>query len=408
MAGFERRSPIFPLVAVMLLMSAVSVDAQGSPAPTPSTSPSPAPSGVATSSPSASGIATPAPSASAMASGSNTPLPSVLPIGELTWGRPVELVKHTRAALALNNVTNLPDGRVAIIGIIGANARSQPGAAVWTSADGKTWAREGLKGEPGSTALDVAMLDDGTLVVVGLTATQTPVEWMGSGDTWSDPMPLDGLIQDLEISDGLLVGTGADLALLQHGVGQAMAFTSTDGVTWTPAPLAEKGLGAKVLHGLNGTWVVAGTVEDAPTAWTSPDATTWTQVPLNLEEGLWYLTASASAPWGFTIAGALSTSNGFVAHVLTSPDGATWSDVFQDPTQPLTAALGSGDEVLLFGSTAIVRASDPLSWVATKAPFGGYNIVGAGRLPDGPVVLGGSPSAGQPIRAPIWISAPAS
>jgi hypothetical protein len=250
------------------------------------------------------------------------------------------------------------------------------------------------------------MLDDGTLVVVGLTASQVPVEWMGSGDTWSDPMPLDGLIQDLEISDGLLVGTGADLALLEHGVGQAMAFTSTDGVAWTPTPLAEKGLGAKVLHGMNGTWVIAGTVEDAPTAWTSTDATTWTQVPLNLEEGLWYLTASASAPWGFTFAGALSTPNGFVAHVLTSPDGATWSDVFQDQTGPLTAALGSGDEVLLFGETAIVRASDPLAWVAAKAPFGGYNLVGAGRLPDGRVVLGGSPAVGQPIRAPIWVSAP--
>src|SRR4051812_6368213 len=229
MAGFERRSPIFLSVAVMLLVSAVAVDAQGSPTPaSPGPSASPAPSVPGSSSPSESGMSTSAPSASAMASGSTAALPSVLPIGELKWGRPVELVKRSKAALALNNVTNLPDGRVAIIGIIGANARSQPGAAVWTSADGKTWVREGLRGEPGSTALDVAMLDDGTLVVVGLTASQAPVEWMGSGDTWSDPMPMDGLIQDLEISDGLLVGTGADLALLEHGVGQAMAFTSTD------------------------------------------------------------------------------------------------------------------------------------------------------------------------------------
>jgi len=296
---------------------------------------------------------------------------------------------------------------VAIIGIMGANARSVPGAAVWTSADGKTWTREGLKGEPGSTALDVAMLDDGTLVVVGLTASQEPVEWMGSGDTWSDPMPLDGLIQDLEVGNGQLVGTGADLALLQHGVGQAMAFTSADGVAWTHVPLAEKGLGAKVLHGANGNWVMAGTADDAPTAWTSTDAVTWTQVPLNLEDGLWYLTASASTPWGFTIAGALSTTNGFVAHVLTSPDGATWSDAFQDPAGPLTAALASGNEVVLFGETAIVRASDPLAWVSAKAPFGGYNLVGAGRLPDGRVVLAGTPALGQPIRAPIWISGPA-
>src|SRR4029079_5986306 len=110
--------------------------------------------------------------------------------------------------------------------------------------------------------------------------------------------------------------------------------------------------GAKVLHGTNETWVIAGTADDVPTVWTSTDAVAWTQVPLNLEDGLWYLTASASTPWGFTIAGALSTPDGFVAHVLTSPDGAAWTDVFQEPTGALTAALASGDEVLLFGETA--------------------------------------------------------
>jgi hypothetical protein len=214
------------------------------------------------------------------------------------------------------------------------------------------------------------------------------------------------LIQDLDVNDGLLVGTGADLALLEHGSGQAMAFTSTDGVAWTAVPLAENGLGAKVLHGTNGTWVIGGTVQDVPNVWTSTDGICWTPVSLNLEQGLWYVTASASAPWGFTIAGALSTPKGFVGHVLTSPDGSAWSDAFQDPAGPLTAALGSGNEVVLFGSTGIVRASDPLTWERSKALFGGYDVVGAARLADGRVLVAGSPEPGQVIQAPIWISAP--
>jgi len=143
-----------------------------------------------------------------------------------------------------------------------------------------------------------------------------------------------------------------------------------------------------------------------PTVWTSTDGVAWTQVTVGLPAGLWYLTAGAAAPWGFALAAAVSKQNGFEAHVVISPDGMTWTDVLQDATGPLTAALGSGGEVLLFGSSAMVRVTDPLTWVRSDAPFGGFGLVGAGRFPDGRVIVAATPSSGQAIQAPIWISTP--
>jgi hypothetical protein len=178
-------------------------------------------------------------------------------------------------------------------------------AAVWTSADGATWARLAhvpeVFGSSGFTSMSAVTAGGPGLVAVGRQRITDDIE---SGAIWTSP---DGVTWARVAADPTVVGgattsvlldavTAAGPGLVAGGIERigedfdVALLTSPDGVTWTRVPPAPdfSGPGSQALRDLTagGPGIVGvGSVDtgDPSTAtaavWVSPDGVAWTRVP---------------------------------------------------------------------------------------------------------------------------------
>jgi hypothetical protein len=182
----------------------------------------------------------------------------------------------------VTSVTRGPSGWSAV-GTTGPESRPS-GSAAWTSADGRSWTRARSSDLVGVGQMaSVTATPSGFLAVGSDLDERQGVSWVSAdGRDWiaSEPQPaLDnhGLkirMTDAVAADGRLVAVGNYLFGTQYG--NAMSWTSTDGLTWTPAPRAaalNQGEMLAVAPGGPG-YVAVGTFgapdDYVPTVWLSP------------------------------------------------------------------------------------------------------------------------------------------
>jgi hypothetical protein len=203
-------------------------------------------------------------------------------------------------------------------------------AAVWTSADGRTWSRVphtadldvggfiDTMEDPGSGGMADVVAGPGGLVAVGSTCSSTPVgaqahcepaAWTsanGSAWTRSAGMPaLAGVLNAVAASGSGYVAVGAQTCDpgTSAPVGcPALVLTSPDGRTWSQQPFAQPG-SLETVSAIGGRFVA--TTHDGPrTVWVSGDGTSWAPAsaqggpPTETGGADWHLAATPSvAVW---------------------------------------------------------------------------------------------------------------
>jgi hypothetical protein len=192
-------------------------------------------------------------------------------------------------AAGLLAVAGRPNGYIAGGWLLGADGRS--GAAIWDSTDGRAWtAAPSLPGATGAQVHGVAAVAQGAVAVGVSTAgpTDRAVAWVSTdGRVWRSATvdAADGSRMEAVIATPagwLAVGS-------RDGSLSAASWTSTDGLTWHAAPeaLALRNLGGSI-HMLGVVpdttgYVAVGWRDSAgngnAVAWTSVDGMAWTRLP---------------------------------------------------------------------------------------------------------------------------------
>lgn len=153
-----------------------------------------------------------------------------------------------------------------------------------------------------------------------------------SGETWSEKMPFDLPVQAVAYGDGTFLALSADGDRLDGGI-DFTASVSTDGRTWTAAPVS-------VPSDLGGYPTLSGLAWDGQT-WTAAlvtgeDEGGTTTVLLSSADGVAWTIATR---WdGLAAIGSLAWSGeqwGYVGHVL---DGYTYDTDFRPHTRPLAGS----------------------------------------------------------------------
>ena len=157
------------------------------------------------------------------------------------------------------------------------------------------------------------------------------------------------------------------------------AWTSDDGSTWTLRPIEDTPFTFPVAlaRGADGTLVAVGRSGSLPVAWTSADGVTWArqEVPvLGMEGVAERMTSVLATSYGFIAGGSVGPEL-FDRHARfwTSPDGATWTPVADDPPAFANAEVRSIAS-LADGSFAAIgvvgSAQHPTGAVAWLSPDG--------------------------------------
>lgn len=149
------------------------------------------------------------------------------------------------------------------------------------------------------------------------------------------------------------VAVGTNSSPGPEGDGDAVVWTSTDGVSWSLVPHNESvfgGEGRQWMHSVaqGGPGLVAvGSDDDTAAVWTSPDGMTWSRVPYDEaafgESGSRMMSVTAGGP-GLV---AVGTDDRRGAAVWTSVDGRTWSRIPHDD-----AVFGGESDVFMMDVTA--------------------------------------------------------
>jgi hypothetical protein len=186
--------------------------------------------------------------------------------------------------------------------------------------------------------------------------------------------PAPGVLNDAISTDDTIVAVGSTWSSGTTPTASAAAWRSTDGVTWTPAPLEGSAEAVRAVAGGTGGYVAVGSAVSGdttrPAVWTSADGRSWRAVA----------TADAFAP----LAGCDSTSlddvaagrGGFVAvgvewgpcgqrgAAWSSPDGRTW-------TRAPSATGGNGTRVVIATDIGYVAAgaADAAAGEGMRAAF---------------------------------------
>lgn len=231
-------------------------------------------------------------------------------------------------------------------------------------------------------------------------ATMSGVLTSTNGVIWERHVPANGgAVADVAFAEGRFVATGLNLD------SRYQIWSSTNGRDWEPrltgAP-AQRLLG--VAHG-NGRWVVVGNwlghLGVLPAiAWFSSDGVTWTESTFDTEPGVtvlnqvtfgsgFFLASAAGATWRRSVDGTrwetiqasglsgtimdLGFSEGrFVAYnenqtVFGSPDGISWQELSAGPTSTFHPVLQLPDGFASFGLHGeIWHSRDRLVWRETK------------------------------------------
>jgi hypothetical protein len=226
---------------------------------------------------------------------------------------------------------------------VGRVSGTSPGPLAMTSQDGSAWRKAAFPGGPPPVA---AATGPSGYVTVG-----TGAAWRSADLRAWRRTAVDGALSDVVSTGSAYVAVG--------GKGKApAAWTSRDGLRWTPAKLPP-GLTAPLIQVAAKGGTLVAIPGDASGALVSTDAgATWTRRTLG--PGLTG-TAVTATPRGFAVAAA---SNGD-AVVLTSSDGSSWHrldvpGLTGRGDQRLTALTAMGGDILATGTDTRV----PILWHA--------------------------------------------
>jgi hypothetical protein len=352
--------------------------------------------------------------------GSDTPVATTPadPSSSLTWSR----VPYDEVAVAgdfdqmMRSVTVGGPGLVAVGTAGDAGISESLRATVWTSVDGTDWSRvphdktvfgggrmnSVTAGGPGLVAVGAAVLEGEDWPSVA--AVWTSVD----GVTWSrvshDEEVFGGAYMTSVTAGGPgLVAVGSDGDFYEPW-GNAVVWTSPDGVTWSRVPHDDAifGEGWTAMHSVTvgGPGLVAvGTTdaeEDDPVAmvWTSVDGTKWSRVPHDeaVFGGASMNSVTAGGP-GLVAVGATDAEGDDpdAAVVWTSVDGIDWSRIPHDETvfgledTPSGGAEGMSS-VTVGGSGLVAVGSDSMTldsgrWVVVAAVWTSVDGIDWSRVP---------------------------
>lgn len=342
----------------------------------------------------------------AVLSGATRPEPSVAatPIvdsaASLDWSR----VPYSEGAFGeefeqyMVSVTAGGPGLVAVGGAADPFVAREGRAAVWTSVDGRTWSRvPHAESVFGATEMMSVTAGGPGLVAVG--------ESDGAGRAWTSPdgftwsrVPhneaLSGALSMKSVTVGGpgLVAVGWDGGEWQGYWGNAVVWTSPDGVTWSRVPHNEAifgggwvGMvgvtaGGPGLVAVGGEWVDE--IEGSrAVVWTSPDGFTWSRVPHNQAVfGNAEMSGVTAGGPGLVAFGSADEATA----VWTSPDGFTWSRV------PSSEAVFGGADmsaVTVGGPGLVAVGTDSQGAVAWTSADG----ITWSRVPHSEEVFGAGP-----------------
>jgi hypothetical protein len=272
-------------------------------------------------------------------------------------------------------------------------------AVVWTSVDGTTWTRV-----PDNDAVFVGAEVGGVIAggpgLIAVGSLNEAVVWTSpDGIAWSQ-VPHDeavfgsaGMNSVTPFGSGFVAVGGTGTGKIRSG--NAVAWTSADGMTWTRAPHIDKTTAgstgqegmSQVVAGSAGSLVAIGWEWSdreepfSPPIWNSSDGITWSRV--SDDEAVF---------GGGGIAVVFSGGPGFIgvgsvgadAAVWTSPDGITWSRVPHDETvfrgAGITSVTKGGPGFIAVGWAGL----DAAAWTS---PDG----VTWSRVPHDETIFGGQP-----------------
>lgn len=333
------------VVAVVVLVLRGGSVPPGGPSPSPSVAPT-APAATASPAPSAS--ETPAPSV-----GPST-APSVGPSTVPSSGPPVgwtglTVGSLTAAPLELGPVIPWSRGYVAI----GLADLTGPSRA-WISEDGRAWtmlpaATFGLDDPTGNTFVITGTACGDSVLIETTDATGAVTLWSSSdGTTW---IPM----SDTGVEAGQLTATGS-IAIAAGDSGTVAASPglhverTTDCATWQRVDLPGPSMGLVAdVAGFDGGFVAVGYSSDdqglaiAPLAWTSTDGRTWTAATVADRPGDGFVRVWAGAQGLIAASTQPGLTPGLASH-WTSADGRTWTRSDAGPLGTIAEGEGSGSD----------------------------------------------------------------
>jgi hypothetical protein len=288
-------------------------------------------------------------------------------------------------------------------------------APIWTSTDGITWTRAPSDPDFDGAWLRAIATGGPGFVAVGSRRAGPQAWYSADGTTWelaSVPSPpvdvgidddhADAWMQDVAISGDVLVAVGEIGTSCGQNCGryEPVAWTSTDGMTWTEVDLPIPA--TRVTIGGDGFVAVGNALCDfpecvgGPTVWTSSDGVHWREVSARQDgfvsqagpqpspdDGLYLeIHSIASGTDGYVAAGGdawcrYSRWDCFPAEAAlwTSLDGETWTRVPSDP-------------LFRLGHTSRVESAVAAAW--------GSRFVVAANYGEGVAVYVSEPDGGPP------------
>ncbi len=354
----------------------------------------------------------------------------------VTWQRrdqapawPVSLEVNL-ATPSVSTVAGAPDGTNVLLGhtYVG-----EPLA--WYGADGMDWTEVSLAGllkgcescTPGPSRKvarprDVAAWDGGFIAVGDADSDRRHdgVIWTSdSGAKWTKPQRLDGAsLRQLLVADGELAAVGVAGRKHEDGRGVPTLWTSADGRTWTPQPIAdEPAWVGGAARSDDGVWLVRGTgawrSEGDPRLWRSADGIEWQELAPPRQDGdgnLLRLIGPVWTPTGFVLGANAIDDEGDHAgsRLWHSPDGLTWTTVAGSEGALGTLASGPGVSVALpavlgpdvgyieppasaWPPAVTLTSADGRAWCRTDSESFAGASVSSGRVgADGAVLAAGN------------------
>lgn len=174
--------------------------------------------------------------------------------------------------------------------------------------------------------------------------------------------------------DNVAYGNGTFVALSQLGI-----LVSTDGLSWSPGSVTSpdsstypQGLTASVYG--NGLWVAVDNLFFTEEGWgilTSTDGVSWNET---------ILSGSYAQPTAITYGNGTYVIVGYGGLLLTSPDGANWTNRSFTTGQAMTGVTYAGGKfVAVANNGQILTAADATGqWTATSVSVNGFNAIGYG------------------------------
>lgn len=298
------------------------------------------------------------------------------------------------------------DGRFLLVGVRNEPMGQPARALVWGSDDGVRW--RALKGSvPKASQAAAILARDSGFLIAGDVGRSAPLLMTSDGTT----------VSKLDAPEGGLP-TGALYALDATPVGLVAAgedadhrptlwHSADDGVTWSGTQVPDAMYVIHVATTDTGTIVALGVQQDTngrrtPVTWSSTDGVTWTAAPLAVPEGDWSIPDLERTPLGLV---ATVSSEG-MGQAWLSTDGLTWTQALEAPHRLTVGSAGGA--AILFGNDAWWHSSDGVTWTEAEArAFDGMVVETSAVRPDGAVIAAGYQFLGpEGSIVRTWVGAP--